>query len=211
MTNLIKEGFKKPKEIIPFIIMKLNGIKMRFTKNSIFTLEKELSMCSLQPKNMIDEIIRIYHPNSIIDIGCGSGKAMDYFLQKGVEEVKGIEGSKMAIKHSKYPKLIIPHNLNKEINLNKKFDLLYSFEFIEHIHPKYVNQVLRTFSNHSNIIVMTAASPGAHGQGHFNCKDQQYWVKKFRKYDYKLNQKNTQRLKNCGDIFSDNILVFERK
>lgn len=208
---LINEAIRRPNEIIPFIHMKCNGILMHIKKNSIFSVEKELSMCSLQPKKMIDMIVEIYHPNSVLDLGCGSGKAIDYFLEKGVKEVYGVEGSKMAISHSKNPKLIKNYDLNHSLDLKKKFDIIYSFEFIEHIHPKYVDNLLKTFSNHSNVIIITAARPGQHGQGHFNCQLPPYWIKKFSEYGFKFNQKNTDILKKCRDKFYENILVFERK
>ncbi|MBN2368648.1 class I SAM-dependent methyltransferase [Candidatus Woesearchaeota archaeon] len=209
--SLAVQALKKPGEIIPFLIMKMNGIRMRIAKNSIFTMEKELSMCSLLPNMMIDEMLKIYNPKSVLDIGSGSGKAIDYFLKRGVKEVIGVEGSEMAIRHAKNRGLIRRHNLNNPLNLKRKFDIIYSFEFIEHIHEKYVENILNTFSRHSDIIVMTAAAPGSHGQGHFNCQPPEYWIEKFGKKGYAYNKKNTERLKNCNDIFADNILVFERK
>jgi SAM-dependent methyltransferase len=207
---LAKEALVKPNEIFPFIIMKLDSVHMKITKNSIFKWKKELSMCSLLPNKMMDEMLKIYKPKSILDIGCGTGKAIGYFLKKGVPTVVGVEGSQMAIDHSDHSKLIKKHNLNKELNLKKKFDLVYSFEFIEHIHEDYADNVLKTFSNHSDIIVLTAAKPGASGQGHFNCQPKEYWIEKFSKYGYKFNPQNTLRLKKCRDIFWENILVFEK-
>ena len=42
------------------------------------------------------------------------------------------------------------------------------------------------------------------------CTFQKYWIKKFSKYGYRFDEKDTLELKKCKDRFFNNILVFKR-
>ena len=122
----------------------------------------------------------------------------------------GIEGSKIAISKSKHPESITRYNLQKELKLGKKFDLIWSFELVEHIHPKFLDNLLKTFSNHSDKIVLSAARPGQGGCGHFNEQPETYWIKCFERYGYKFNKDKTEELRKIDDEYAQNMLVFER-
>ena len=91
-------------------------------------------MCSLLPIKILDQVIKEFHPLSILDVGCGTGVSLEYFLQHNIDAT-GVENSKLAIKKSNVSEKIIRHNLKKELNLKQKFDLVWSFEVIEYIHP----------------------------------------------------------------------------
>ena len=137
-------------------------IHRNFLHNGIFLYEHELPSASLFPKKIIDKTIEMFHPKSVLELGCGTGKALDYFYGQGIDVI-GVEGSKVAISRAINKRLIKRHNLEKELNLRRKFELIWSFEFVEHIHPKYADNLLRTFSNHSDTVVMSAARPSQGG------------------------------------------------
>lgn len=178
-------------------------------KNSIFVHTSEICMATGCAERTIQKVIEMYRPKSVLDLGCGVGKAVDSFYSKGIDAM-GIEGSKMLIKMASNPQLIRKYNLEKELKLNKKFDLIWSHEFIEHIHPKYINNLLKTFSNHSDIIIMTAAKPGQGGEGHFNEQSSEYWINQFRKYGYTYNHQKTDELRKIREKNNENLLVLER-
>lgn len=192
-----------------YVYNKLWKILRKIFKNSIFIRESEMQMCSLFPQKILDIIITEFKPKTVLDLGCGTGKSLDYFLSKNIS-VTGMEGSSLAIKQSIHPELIQKFNLNNELNLNQKFDLIWSFEFIEHIHPNYLNNLIRTFSNHSNLVIISAARPGQGGEGHFNEQDDEYWIDQFKKYNYKLDKINTKKLRSIDEQFSNNMYVFKR-
>lgn len=179
-------------------------------KNSIFIFEEELSMASLLPRGILDRTVELMAPGSILDLGCGVGRSLDYFLSKGIDAV-GVEGSALAISKALHPERIIKYNLEKELKLDRKFDLVWSFEFVEHVRPMFLDNLMRTFSNHSDKIVMSAARPGQRGDGHFNEQPEGYWIEQFRKYGYVLDGGKTETLRGIGEIFAENMLVFERK
>ena len=59
--------------------------------------------------------IELFDPKTVLDLGCGTGKALDYFLSKHIEVI-GVEGSKIAISIANHPELIIKYNLENELN-----------------------------------------------------------------------------------------------
>lgn len=185
------------------------NIRYHLFKCSIFCFEKELFMAALFPKKIIDRTIELFNPKSILDLGCGIGRSLDYFISMGIDAV-GVEGSDLAIRKAANSKAILRYNLNSELDLNKRFDLIWSFEFVEHIHPKYLDNLLKTFSNHSDNIVMSAARPDQGGDGHLNLQPETYWIKQFENYGYRLNGHKTEELRNIDEQFAQNMMVFER-
>jgi len=67
--------------------------------------------------------MEMFNPKSILDLGCGTGKELDYFYSKGIKVV-GVEGSRVAISRAANQGFIKKYNLRKELNLNRKFDLI---------------------------------------------------------------------------------------
>ncbi|MBA3961635.1 MAG: class I SAM-dependent methyltransferase [Chthoniobacterales bacterium] len=176
--------------------------------NSIFTQEEEMSMCSIFPKEILDLTIDLYHPSSVLDVGCGTGISLDYFKSKDIS-VRGLEGSALAISKARNASLIQQHDLNSPINLGETFDLVWCFEVAEHIHPRYVSAFLENLTNHSSRILLSAARPGQGGLGHLNEQPPEYWVALMRERGFALAD-TTKLFRNLPDHFAENILVFER-
>jgi SAM-dependent methyltransferase len=217
--NFIKATLLLPYKAIRYLYIKaeikygkltIKNFYRKISKSSIFFADVELRMCSLFPQKIIDKIIEIYNPKSVLDLGCGVGKSLDYFKSKNIEII-GVEGSTLAISQALNPNSIKKYNLNKELNLNLKFDLIWSFEFVEHIHPDYVENLLKTFSHHSSVIILSAAPPGQGGEGHFNEQLPSYWIEKFKNIGFIYNSENSDILHSLNDLFCENMLVFEKK
>lgn len=201
ILNCLKDMVKITPIIIP--------IYRNISKNSIFIFKDELIAASTFPAKLLDKTMELVNFKSVLDLGCGTGKALDYFISKQKDTI-GVEGSKIAISRANHPELIVRYNLEKELNLNKRFDLIWSFEFVEHIHPRFIDNLLKTFSNHADRIVLSAARPGQGGNGHFNEQAEDYWIEKFKEYGYRLDRDRTDELRMVKEEFAENILVFER-
>ena len=179
------------------------------SKDGIFYREEELWMCSLFPSDLLKLILSRLHPASVLDVGCGVGKSLDFFLAHGVDAY-GVEGSKLAISRALHSSRIIEWDLRKELKLPRKFDLVFSYEVVEHIHPDHVRQLIRTFINHSDTVVLSAAQPGQKGEGHFNEQPPDYWIALFAEHEYFLDQEMTSALQSCGDWFGANLLALRK-
>ena len=62
-------------------------------------------------------------------------------------EKPGIEASRIAIKHASHPDRIIRRNLNEIVALKQRFDVVFSYKVVEHIHPDYVNNLIETLTD----------------------------------------------------------------
>lgn len=181
----------------------------RLAGDGVFFRENEMWMCSLLPRKILDRVLELLAPRTVIDIGCGTGASLDYLLERGVV-VTGVEGSKLAVSRARHPERIILHNLNRPLNLGKQFDLVWCFEVAEHIHPRHVEALIKTFSAHGDRIVMSAAQPGQGGEGHLNEQPPAYWIAKLQTAGYRFDEETTAQLRATGDLHSANLLVFVR-
>jgi SAM-dependent methyltransferase len=211
-----RERVKYPgKGILSLLVKRFLEICSEKSKNWMMSLKKDstfksvdaLWMCSLFPKNVLDIVIADLHPKSVLDVGCGVGKSLEYFFIHHID-AWGNENSAVAIQNSPVKERIIKHNLKKELNLKKKFDLVWCFEVIEHIHPDFENAFLNTLMNHSNNILISAAIPGQGGHGHFNEKEPGYWISKFENHGYQYDDDFTLKVRATLDNHSENLLFF---
>lgn len=185
------------------------GVYRRMRRDSTFQFESELDMCSLQPTSILDLTIERLRPRTVLDLGCGTGQSLDYFLERGVDAT-GIENSTIAIRNAKHPERIVQANLNEPVDLGRTFDLVWSYEVVEHIHPDFVETLLDTFARHGDTVVLSAAHPGQGGQGHFNEQPASYWIEKFATRGYRYDAALAGVLHGAPEEFSENMLVFVR-
>src|SRR5690242_4000162 len=61
------------------------------TQDGVFCRREEMPMCSLFPKEMLDWVLNAFRPASVLDLGCGIGRSLDYFLGNGIDAL-GVEG-----------------------------------------------------------------------------------------------------------------------
>lgn len=185
------------------------GLYRRLKRDSTFQFESEMDMCSLLPESLLERTLERFRPATVLDLGCGTGRSLDYFVDHGVDAT-GIENSARAIEHARHPERIVRANLNSPIDLGRRFDLVWSYEVVEHIHPDFVETLLDTFSRHGDVVVLSAARPGQGGQGHFNEQPPSYWIARFAERGYAHDAEFTRVLHEAGDEFSENMLVFVR-
>lgn len=147
-----------------------------------------------------DILISEYNVKSIVDVGCGEGWSTDYFKKKGLDAL-GIEGSSIVIESSPHKDILIKHDYTTgEYILPKKYDAVWTCEFVEHVEEKYVNNFLRTFSD-VNYVFMTYSEPkwSTGGYHHVNCKDQNYWNVKLASIGFKWNEQRSLELRNISN------------
>ena len=134
-------------------------------------------------EGLLNYLIKKYKINSFLDIGCGLGGVVKIMKEKGID-AKGLEGDLNAIESS-----LVKDNIEKidfskiGFSSKKKFDLGYSCEVLEHIDEIYIDNIMSAFKA-CKIIVMTAAPPKWPGHHHVNCRNHEYWIKMFNKYNF---------------------------
>jgi len=107
---------------------------------------------------------------SVLDVGCGDGQALKVFRSLGCSTVKGIDGVPQPGNTD-----IFAHDFTKGVyNPNRKFDLCWSCEFVEHVEEKFIPNFIPCFTA-AKMVLLTHAFPGQAGHHHVNCQLPTYW------------------------------------
>lgn len=140
-----------------------------------------------------DYLIEEFSPKSMLDVGCGEGRAAKYFLDSGVDAY-GIDGSVVAQRTTVLPpNRFILHDFATALLHPKHVDLIWCCEFVEHVEEKYLDRFLLDVFAFSKVVAMTFAWPGQPGHHHVNCQEQSYWVSKLASIYFKLDEARTAR------------------
>ena len=146
-------------------------------------------------KALLDTLQFEHSPVRVWDMGCGVGNLIGALYDLECD-VRGIEGSVAALPY--IPNRLISRIVFGDILLDHpvpESDLVICTEVAEHV-PKeqadrLVEQIVKADGQY---VYFTAAPPGQKGTGHINEQPKQYWVEKFRKWNWDLNLTMTARL-----------------
>jgi SAM-dependent methyltransferase len=113
------------------------------------------------------DVIGAFHPETVIDVGCGSGDYLDAFRKHGVK-VFGVELAEAALTRCREKGLdVVPVDLTKANELPWRADVVCSFEVAEHVRESGARNFVRLITSSAREhVVLTAAQPGQPGLGH---------------------------------------------
>ena len=124
-------------------------------------------------KNNISLIktIKFLNINNLIDIGCGAG-----YLLSALKKYKsfGVDNNSLALKQtSKYSKIFNKDLNKKNLNINKKFDLVICYHVMEHLKSpeNLMNNIIKITKKNGYLIV---------GTPDFDCLMARIYKNKFR-------------------------------
>lgn len=162
-----------------------------------------------------DSLITLTKAKSIIDVGCGVGYSLNYFINKGIDGF-GIEGLEEVLQYSNVANNIVIHDYTKGAYIpNCNIDLAWSCEFVEHVEEKYKENFMKTF-NKCNYVAMTHALPGQVGYHHVNTQHPKYWIDCFGDYGFYYMESESEELKSClndksyGHWIKNSFMLFKK-
>jgi len=168
-----------------------------------------------------DKLIELYNPKTVIDVGCGCGYSLKYFMDKNVDGI-GVEGYKEAIARSPVGGNIVLHDYTRGPFVPpSNFDLAWCCEFVEHVEEKYKANFMQTFAK-CNLVAMTHAVPGQPGFHHVNCQNADYWITTFSDYGFEYLEEKSLMLRKLlfnedgswkpnGGHVRNTLMLFKRK
>jgi SAM-dependent methyltransferase len=162
-----------------------------------------------------DVIQQEFNPSSIIDFGCGSGRFLMPFHNRGVD-VHGVDASEDAIEESPIPdEHLEVYDLRQEYESDADYDVALCIEVLEHLPERAADNIIKTIASHAPIAVVTAAKPGDSGRHHINEQPRSYWIKKFDEQGMNYNEQIVEQIRNKMDTeelhwLEENLMIFVR-
>lgn len=168
------------------------------------------------PAVIVPKIIQLFHPASVLDVGCGIGTWLSVFNEFGVQDYFGIDGDhadeKLLAEYIDLKKFKA-FDLSEPFDLNRKFDLVLCLEVAEHLPESAAATFIECLCNHGDTIVFSAAIPGQGGQNHINEQWPDYWAGLFKKHCYPCYDILRATCWNYAEAdwwYRQNILVFSK-
>jgi SAM-dependent methyltransferase len=132
------------------------------------------------PARIVDCILSVVQPKSVIDVGCGVADFLAQFMNRGIVDVTGvdlaIDTALLQIPQERFT----PHDLSKPFKVARKYDLVVSLETAEHLPESAAETFVDTLVNLGDVVVFSAAVPEQDGFRHINLQWQDYWADRFR-------------------------------
>lgn len=165
-------------------------------------------------KEIVPILLERFHPNSIVDVGCGTGSFALEFIHNKVEDVLGFEGLwvkdvKTVLDKDKY----IYCDISEKLEIAREFDLCLCLEVAEHLDYSKARTLISNLTQLSPRVVFSAAIPLQGGNHHVNEQWPDYWASIFAdegfylEWDPRLSIWNNSRIAPC---YRQNLLVFRR-
>ncbi|MPR33423.1 class I SAM-dependent methyltransferase [Salmonirosea aquatica] len=153
-------------------------------------------------------------PQSVVDVGCGTGTWLSVFKEMGIKRVLGIDGNnvdlaQLHIDRNEFKAV----NLTQPVKLNERFDLAVCLEVAEHLPEASAEVLVSTLCDLSDQILFSAALPDQGGQNHLNEQFIDYWVNKFNQRGYICRDLFRAKIWNDSQIdcwYRQNMFFFER-
>lgn len=125
-------------------------------------------------------LLSIILPQSVLDVGCGTGTWLATAAAHGINDVMGVDGDWVEPKNLKIPvDRFSAVDLSTPFNLDRRFDLVISLEVAEHLPEAASRTFVESLSRHGDVILFSAAAPNQGGTTHLNEQWPSYWIERF--------------------------------
>jgi 2-polyprenyl-3-methyl-5-hydroxy-6-metoxy-1,4-benzoquinol methylase len=118
-----------------------------------------------------------FAPKSVLDLGAGTLAFGNTIGLRRVPTVS-VDASEFNKEFAVYTEYVA-HNLCNELNLERKFDVVTSWDCFEHIPAASVENLVRTVTNHAANLVLLSIDNSTWGKYHVHCKPKSYWIELF--------------------------------
>jgi len=138
--------------------------------------------------------VETFDVRSVLDVGCGEAHSTRFFQRQGCH-VWGVDGCRQAVADSVLPDRVALHDFNDgPFDAPRRFDMIWSCEFLEHVDECYLPNILQTFAQSSKVILITHATPGQdQGHHHVNCRPSRYWIRRLASIGFRCDVEATRQ------------------
>lgn len=121
---------------------------------------------------------------SILELGSGGGSLCQFIMELGIKNYLAVDGNPLIFDTCPFARDNRDHfrilNLEDEIDFGQKFDIVMTFEVLEHISETCVDNFVKTVKNHlhpGSIFIGTASRLPI--PEHITLKANDWWIEKF--------------------------------
>lgn len=119
-------------------------------------------------------------PASVIDVGCGAGTWMAAWLDAGVTDVGGIDGSRAPDESLGVARAMIRClDLGADLRVDRTYELATCFEVAEHLPEERAASFVHDLTRLAPVVAFSAAIPLQGGTGHVTERWQSWWAAHF--------------------------------
>lgn len=167
-------------------------------------------------KQVLPIINDLFHPTSVIDIGCGVGNWLKVWNEEmKVSDFYGVEGPYVSKELLQIPvEKVLLTDLKQPLNIGRKFDLAMSLEVAEHLPEDKADHFVETLTSLSDVVMFSASIPGQDGTYHINEQIPEYWAEKFSKKGFVVVDYVRDKVWDNPKVewwYQQNILLFIRE
>lgn len=177
--------------------------------------EGQSSSSRASAREVVPMLIEYFHPQSVVDVGCGVGTWAAEFREHGVPRVVGIDGDYVDPSQLQIPREdFIATDLCEQLPSVGSFDLALSLEVAEHLPPNRSVGFVADLVRLADVVVFSAAIPGQGGTEHLAERWQDEWVEMFAEHDFQpfdLIRPKTWSNNHVSWWYSQNLLVYARR
>jgi len=153
-------------------------------------------------------------PNTMLDVGCGTGAWLETARQLGVGKVLGVDGAylprdQLLLGEDEF----LEADLSRPLDLEERFDLALTLEVAEHLPESSAPTFVETLCRHADAVVFSAAVPNQGGEHHVNERLPSYWAELFHLNGFDVFDVIRPRIWDDERVmfyYRQNILVFAK-
>lgn len=174
--------------------------------------EGNLASTLFSARAVVPRIVELVHPESVVDVGCGSGGWLSVFADIGVRDLLGIDGAYASSRPLAIPQdRFVAYDLTQPLSLPRSFDLGLCLEVAEHLPPATSGQLVHGLCRIAPVILFSAAPPLQPGVRHVNTHWPSFWAELFDREGFLTFDFLRTEFWNRSEVsfwYSQNMLLF---
>ena len=183
---------------------------MKIKKNGSWIVGKEdPGHCYVEKMSeLILEIIKRDEPRLVYDFGCGYGEYLKDISELGIEAI-GFEAHPNKTRYKNIKKL----DLSTPVVLERSADISISLEVGEHIPVEFEKIFIDNICNNTKkTVILSWAVEGQPGDGHINCRNNDYIISEMTKRGFVFDPKVLESRKSFDSDhwFQNTAMLFHK-
>lgn len=178
-------------------------------------------MDSFNIKHLLITFAYLGIPESMLDVGCGTGIMVKTAMKLGVRSY-GLDQLVNPLDKETWPDGFVHMNLVDYWRAPEPVDIVFCIEVAEHLHESAHGTLCMTLCDNlkpgpGHYLIFSAARPGQAGAAHISCKPAYYWHDEMIAHNMHYDKEATLNLallhSNCQSAlpyWADNLIVFQR-